>query len=102
MKVDFMSIETVGLDGTKGDPIETCKAIARIVYNKTKNLDLVDTAFKIHKGEVVDLETSDISEIRRLLDDPENQVFAFFKKAVFEYLDEVLKKRKDELKKQDV
>ena len=69
---------------------ELYKAIANIMYNKTRNLDLLEIAMQMNKGEPVEMTVVQVNEMRRLIKDPANGVFAFTRKAVFVYLNELM------------
>ncbi len=86
MKVDFSKIELHDIDGKKQN-IEIHKTIGRIIYMFTENLDLIEIAQKIHKGEEVELRDSDVSEIKRLFKRKEGGLLAYVRKTVEEYMD---------------
>ena len=91
MKVDLTKVKTKQLDGTpvkyeKGNGI--WKFIANILYIKVRDLDLVDIAMQMNKGQVVEMAKPQIQEMRNLIT-LENGVFAFARKEIFNYLDKI-------------
>ncbi len=100
MKVDLTKVKTKGIDGKifkhkKGD--ETYKAVAQLLYLKVRDLDLVDIAMQMNRGQVVEMTPTQTQEMRTLIADPNNGFFSFAKKAIFDYLDKIEadKKKKD-------
>lgn len=92
MKVDLTKIKLRDIDGKvtkfqKGGGIH--KTIANILYLKVKDLDLVDIAMQMNSGQSVEMTPTQIKEMRSLIADPATGVFAFVKKAVFDYLDKI-------------
>lgn len=94
MEYDFSKIILVDLDGKKIKD-EAYKIVANILYCSARTLDLVETARQINKGEVVELDKSEIKEIKDLLSHPQSGVFAFTQKAIFDYIDSVQKQKKE-------
>jgi len=93
MKVDLSKVKLRDLDGNllgdKEKGVGTHTSVARILYNKATNLDLVDIALNMNKGLPVEMAASHIQEMRKLVADPANGFFAFARKAIFEYLDDL-------------
>ena len=92
MKVDLTKVKTKTIDGKiikqqKGT--ELYKTIANILYVKCKNLDLVEIAMKINKGQVVEMNETQIKELRQLIIAPESGIFSFARKTLCDYLDKV-------------
>lgn len=88
MKYSFSTIELKDLDGKK---IEggLQKPLANLIYIQTKDLDLVAKALDINAGKPVELDKTEVEEIKRLIEDPQAGLAAFAKKAVLDYLDSV-------------
>lgn len=86
MKYDFSKIDVFDINEKK---IETAigKDVARLIYRQTTNLDLVDVALRINKGEEVELRPADVKEIRRIIDDPKNGMFAYARKALKDFFE---------------
>jgi hypothetical protein len=53
----------------------------------TKNLDLVEIARKINKGEEVELRDSEVTEIKRIFNSNEAGLLAFVRKAFGDFID---------------
>lgn len=86
MKYDFKTVDIFDIDEKKVD-FDIGKTIAVMVYRQAKNLDLVDVALKINKGEEVELRPADVKEIRQIIDDPRNGVFAHVRKALKDFFE---------------
>ncbi len=86
MKYDFSKIDVFDIDEKKF-PMDVGKKVAGWIYLHTRNLELVDIALRLNKGEVVDLRPSDVVEIRRIIDDPQLGVFAFLRKALKDFFE---------------
>lgn len=86
MKYDFKKVDIFDIDEKKVD-LDIGKTIAVMVYRQAKNLDLVDVALKINKGEEVELRPADVKEIRQIIDDPRNGVFAHVRKALKDFFE---------------
>jgi len=91
MRIDFSKIKMLDLDNKEVKDHNIHKTIANILYLNAKTLDLVETAREINKGATVELDKSEIQEIRQLISDTKNGVYAFARQAIFEYLDKICK-----------
>lgn len=96
MKVDLTKVKTRSIDGKenkykKDDTQQVYKIIANMLYLKVRDLDLVDIAMQMNKGQVVEMTPTQIQEMRSLIADPESGLFSFAKKAIFDYLDKLEK-----------
>jgi len=89
MLYDFSVIVLTDIDGNEVPDAKLYKTIANIVWKGTQNLDLVDVAMKINRGESVDLGNSDIATIVALVKDPKCGVFAYAIKAFLDYIESV-------------
>lgn len=86
MKVNFSGIELLDLGGNIVPNPDLHKTVARAIYHFSKNLDLMDIARKINRGEDVELRDSEVIEVRRIVQSPEAGLFAFVKKAILDFL----------------
>ena len=103
MKFDFTKIVVTDIDGKALGETEVYKAIANVLWLGAKNLDLVEVAMSINRGEEVELEKVDIAELQRLVKDPKSGFFAYAQKAILDYVDSVLNpKPKPEEKEEPV
>ncbi len=84
MKYNLSNIEIFDINGKKTE-IKIVKLIGELLYYQARNLDLVDIGMKINRGEEVELRDADIAEIKRIINDPEREVFAFVRKALNDY-----------------
>ena len=87
MKYDFSKIQVTDLEGKVLPSEVMVKPLANAIYKNTKDLDLVDIALQINRGEPVELEKPQVAEIKRVIDAPESGFFAFVKKAFHNFLD---------------
>ena len=94
MKCNFKEIEYIDIDGKVDEMATMYHTVADLIYRLTQNLDLVDIALQINRGEEVDLRPADIKEIKRIVNDPKSGMFAFARKAVLEFLDGKKEKEK--------
>lgn len=86
MKTDFTKIKIFDM---KDEPIDDFyKVLARVIFIHTQNLDLVEIARAINKGEPVELRDSDWDEIKRIVNSREANIFAFARKATLDFIDE--------------
>jgi len=86
MKADFTKVQLVDIEGKEVQSHELHKAIADILWKKAKNLDLVDIAMQMNRGEEVELTDSLKGEIIQMMKDPNCGLAAFARKAVIDYL----------------
>lgn len=86
MKYDFKKVDIFDIDEKKL-PLNVGKTVADLVYRQTTNLDLVEVALQMNKGQEVDLKPADVKEIRRIIDDPRNGVFAHVRKALKDFFE---------------
>ena len=94
-EVDLSSIVIIGLDGEPAELNDGIhKTVANVMFTRAKNLDLVEMARKVFAGGPVLMADSHIAEIRQLVEDKENQFWAFTKKAIFDCLDNAKDKDK--------
>lgn len=99
MKYNFSKIKLTDIEGKEFPNAQVHKIIANFLYHSAKTMDLVETARFINRGEEVELDKSEIEEIRDLVGDPKQSIFAYAKKAIFEYIDSVQEKEKNKHKK---
>lgn len=86
MKYDFKKVDIFDINEQKVD-IDMGKIVGGLLYRLAKNLDLVDVALKINKGEEVELRPADVKEIRAIIDDPQNGVFAHVRKSLKDFFE---------------
>jgi len=99
MKYNFSRVKITDIDGNVVPEVNLHKTIGNIVWRGAKTLDLVDTAIFINRGEEVELDKLEIAEIRSLINDEKNGVFAYARKAIFDYIDRVQEEHKNRNKK---
>ncbi len=97
MKFNFSKIKCTDIEGAKV-PNTLHKTVANIMWRLAKSVDLVDTAIFKNRGEEVELDKLEIEEIRKLIEDPSQGVFAYARKAIFEYIDRVQESNKKKKK----
>lgn len=95
MKINFGEIKLCDIDGKIVKETNFYKTIANITYLNAKNLDLVEIARKINKGGVVEIGEGQLKEIRQLINDPKNAVFAYARKAANDFIDSNLEKKEN-------
>jgi len=84
MKYDFSKAVVKTLDGQVVPEVN--KSLANAIYGLTKDLDLVDKALKINKGEAVELDKTEVETIKSIINDDKAGFFAFVKKGFFDYI----------------
>lgn len=91
MKVNFKEVKLFDIDNVP-IPIEKSnihKAIANILYLQAKNLDLVDIAIKINRGETIDVSKLELEGIKETILNSQIGLSAFVKKATIEYINSI-------------
>ena len=84
MKIDFSKLQVSKLDG---EPVEDFyKDIADIIYKYTNNLDLVDVAIHMNRGEAIELRDSEAEKLIELFKGNKIPMFAFARKAVTDFI----------------
>jgi hypothetical protein len=99
MKVDFSKIKIIDIEDKPIDDFH--KVLARIIFMHTQNLDLVEIARSINKGEPVEVRDSDWGEIKRIVSSREANVLAFAKKGVLDFIEAQKGKTDGNLRKQE-
>jgi len=61
--------------------------IANIIYTKSKDLNLVDFAIKINKGEEVDIAKTELEAVKELCIDEKSGLVSFARKAIRDFID---------------
>lgn len=84
MKYDFSKAVVKSLDGEVVK--DAHKPLANAIYGLTKDLDLVEKAVKINKGEAVELDKTEVESIKAIILDEKASFFAFVKKAFIDYI----------------
>ena len=95
MKIDFSLLVQKDIDGKIVIDSQLTKTVANALWLHAKNLDLVEIAMAINKGEIVDLSKNELVELKVAIKDPRNQVFAFAQKQIFDFIEKVQTKEKE-------
>ena len=88
MKYDFSKVEIIDIEEGKTD-LKVHEDIGNLVYRYAKDLDLVEKGRTIYKGEAVELDKIEVEEIITIINDPKYGLFAFTRKAIKDYIDDV-------------
>ena len=102
MKIDLTKIKLSDLTGkrvkqAKGQELH--KYIANVIYTTTGSIDMLHIAEHINEGNSVIVTDSQLAEIKGIIAAPNNNIFAFAKKAVLDYLSAVEETDKKKTKK---
>lgn len=89
MIYNFSTVKLTDIEGKEMENADAHKTLANAVYNLTTNLDLVEKAMQINKGEEVALTPEEIEVVKGVINDPKTNFFAFVKKAFLDYIDSV-------------
>ena len=92
------SFHNVGLCDIEGKPLadqKTYQKLGQAIYSFTKNLDLVDKAKVIYRGEDVELEKVEVDEVVSVINNPQIGFASFTKKAYLDYIADVRKKAEE-------
>ena len=93
LKFDFSTVECFDLDDKPiADPAH--KGLAMLIFRMAQNLDLVEKSREINKGREVELEKTELAEVKRLLQG--DRLFSFVRKALLDYIEEVEHKAKEQ------
>ena len=87
MKIQFSAIELKDLEGKVVKDANLHKTIANALYAHTQDLDMVEKARAINAGKEVELDKTEVEEIKRVVKDPKTGFFAFAQSAIITYLD---------------
>jgi hypothetical protein len=90
MKINISKICYQDIEGSEVKEHSLHKTLAMVLYKMAKTLDLVDKAMQMNRGEEIDVSMAELNEIKFLIKDPNSRIYAFARKAMLEYLDEVL------------
>jgi len=101
MKIQFSKMQMKDIDGNVVPSSELYKTVANALWHGAKNLDLVETAMVINRGEVVELSKKDVLEIERVVKDPKSGLFAFAQKQILDFIDEVRESEKKKNKEKE-
>lgn len=63
------------------------KTVANSLYHSAQDLDFVDIALEINRGNAVDLTDAQIAEVRRVVDLPESRIATHARKALHDFLE---------------
>jgi hypothetical protein len=89
--IKMHEVELKTIEGEVMESHELHKAVANLMYRFAQDLDLVEIAMKMNRGEEVELTASQIKELKRLIVSKESVLASFSKKAAIEYLEVLLK-----------
>lgn len=84
-KVNLSKLVLKNIEGVVIKDHDAHKLIANTIYHSAKNLDLIEKAMLINKGKEVELTTKEKDEMIEIIKNA-NNIAAFVKKAVIEYL----------------
>lgn len=101
MKVDFSKLQMTDIENRVVENAALHKTIANTLWHNAKNLDLVEIAMVINRGEEVDLNKKDLLEIEALIKDSKNGIFAFAQKQITDFIEEARDKDAKEKNKKN-
>jgi hypothetical protein len=88
-KFNFSNVKLTTIEGKDVPKSDLHKTLGNALYAGTKDLALVEVAKKIHAGEEVELDKTEIAEVKRVIEDPQVGFLAFVKKALLDYIDSI-------------
>ena len=90
-----VNLKKVKLLDIEGNPIKgkAHQLVGKLIYAQSRNLDLVLPAVEIYKGRPVELAKKEIQQIKTMVENPEYGLLSFVRKAVGDYLEELLAKK---------
>ena len=86
MKYNFSEVEVKDITGKTLD-IKVGEALGNALYISTKDLGMVESAMKIYRGEDVELDKTEIEEVKRVVQDEKTGFFSFVQKAMLDYIE---------------
>lgn len=86
MKINFSQIKLIDLEDKTIEGSAIHKTLANLLYARAENLDLVEIARAINKGEEVDLRPEEVKEIQKLVKNPQNGIAAFARKTLLDFI----------------
>ena len=89
MKYSFHTIKLKDLEGQESKDANVHKVLANILYRGARDLDLIEVSQLMNKGKEVEMNESQINELKVLVIDEKNGLFAFVQKTVLDYIDSV-------------
>ena len=89
MKYQFHTVTINDIEGKENKEAKVHKTLANALYSKSSDLDLVEKARTINKGEEVELDKTEIEVVKKMIKDPQIGFFAFVQKALLDYIDSV-------------
>lgn len=87
MKYNFSEIKLFDIEGNEVNDAYFHKIIGNNIYLQAKDLDLVEKARSIFKGEEIELDKVEIAEVKELICGEKSNILAFAKKAFQDYVD---------------
>jgi hypothetical protein len=91
MIYDFKKIEIRDINGViliQDDSSKIYKVLANFIYFNAHTIDMVLKAIEINKGNEVELDASEVEDIKNLIINGKFNVFAFIKKEIINFLDD--------------
>ena len=89
MKYNFSTLSLKDIEGKELKGHDVHKALADGLYVGATDLDLVEIAMKIHKGEEVEIDKVETEKIKQYIKGEKCVLVAFAKKAILDYIDSV-------------
>ena len=86
MKFSFHSIALKDIDGQEMKESHANKTLAFVIYRFTKNLDLVEKAMQMNRGEDVEFSKEELKEVESMIDLPAGAIASFVRKALHDYI----------------
>jgi len=99
MKYEFSKMQLKDIEGKVVPTQELYKTVANALWLGAKNLDLVDIAMKINKGEPVELSKTEVVEIERVVKNPKSGIFAFAQHQILQFIEGVKAKESEKKNK---
>ena len=88
MKYNFTNLKLHDIDGKEMQDHDIHKLLAKGLYVNVKDLDLVEIAIKINKGEEVEIDKVEAQNIKKFIESDNCTLFAFAKKALIDFLND--------------
>jgi len=86
MKYNFSTINLKDLEGKTIEGHDIHKHLANGLYVGATDLDLVEKAMQINKGEEVELDKVEVQKIKEFVNSEKCTLVAFAKKAILDFL----------------
>ena len=86
MKYNFSKIELLDIEGNKVEGHDIHKHLANGLYVGATDLDLVEKAMGINKGEEIELDKVEVEKIKEFINSDKCTLVAFAKKTILDFL----------------